>query len=111
MNPREPFAALPPELHGLAQQMVSQGHSAEGACRQGYDNWIDSLIRDFQQSQDGINPDRDIKYEDWTQLDPAHDKPTSYMHHAFRHSDYMEELTRKAWSELGKPYHLSLIHI
>ena len=39
--------------------------------------------------------------------DPVHDKPTSYMHNAFRHSDYMEELTRKAWGELGKPYYFT----
>ena len=37
-------------------------------------------------------------------MDPAYDKPTSYMHHAFRHSDYMEDLTRKAWDALDKPY-------
>ena len=29
------------------------------------------------------------------------------MDHACRHSDCMEELTRKAWNELGKPYKLT----
>ena len=45
--------------------------------------------------------------EDWIQLDPAYDKPTSYIHHAFKISDYMEDLTRKAWQHLDKPYHFT----
>ena len=35
--------------------------------------------------------------------DPTHDRPSSYMHHAFRTNDVMEDLTRRAWDHYGKP--------
>ena len=38
VDPQAPFAALPTELHGHARHLMTQGHSAEGACRQIYDN-------------------------------------------------------------------------
>ena len=46
VDPQNPYAALPTELHDYARQLISQGHSAEGACRQVYDNWMDSMLRD-----------------------------------------------------------------
>ena len=64
VNPYEPFAALPQELHLHARNLMSQGASAEAACRQVYDNWMDALMRDWNLAQDGINPDRDIRTED-----------------------------------------------
>lgn len=103
----EPFAVLPQEVYGYARYLMYQGHSAEGACRQVYDNWMDSLLRDWGEQMDGINPDPDIRHEDWTQLATSHDPTTSYMHHAYRISEYMEDLTRKAWQEMGKSYHFT----
>ena len=106
VNPQHPFDALPQNLHAHAQHLISQGHSAEGACRQLYDNWMDSLLRDWGQEYDGIDPDRDLRNEDWVRAGP-HDAPTQYMHNAVRQSDYMEDLVNQTWQSLGKPYYFS----
>ncbi len=68
---------------------------------------MSSLLREFHQARDGINPDRYKRHDDCIQPDQAYDTPTSCMHHAFKHSENMEELARKAWHELGKPYHFT----
>ena len=106
VNPQHPFDALPQNLHAHAQHLISQGHSAEGACRQLYDNWMDSLLRDWGQEFDGVDPDRELRGEDWVRMDP-HDAPTQYMHNAVRQSDYMEDLVNQTWQAMGKPYYFS----
>ena len=58
-------------------------------------------------AQETGDPNRGIKDEDWAQLDPVYSKPTSYMHHALKHSDYMEDLATKACEALGKPTRFS----
>ena len=86
--------------------MQTQGVSAEAACREIYNNYNDAVMRDMNAMETG-RPDRSITDEDWVQIDPAYSKPTSYMHHAMKVSDYMEGLTRKAWDALGKPTRFS----
>ena len=48
---------------------------------------MDSLLCDWHTAQDGIDPDRPIEQEDWVQIDPAYDCPTSFRHHAYKNFD------------------------
>ena len=108
VNPYNPFELLPPELHLHAMHLMqSQGVSAEAACREIYDNFNQSLVQDMNALSTG-NPDRGIDTEDWSQLDPGEfSKPTSYIHHALKHSDYFQDLATRAWEALGKPTRFS----
>jgi hypothetical protein len=108
VNPYNPFELLPPELHLHAMHLMqTQGVSAEAACREIYDNFNQKLIQDMNALATG-NPDRGIDTEDWSQLDPGEfSKPTSYMHHALKHSDYFQDLATRAWEALGKPTRFS----
>ena len=107
VDPSAPFASLPTQLHDHARHLIHQGHSAEGACRQVYDSWMDSILRDWGAEFDGINPQRRIFDEDWVRLDSSHDPPTQYMHEGMRQSDFMEDLVTQTWENLGKPYHFT----
>ena len=107
VSPYNPFDYLPPELHLHAQHIMNtQGVGAADACREVYDNYQQAILRDMNMAETG-NPMRSIKDEDWAQIDPVYSKPTSYMHHALKHSDYMQDLTTKAWEALGKPTRFS----
>ena len=86
--------------------MNTKGVGAADACREVYDNYQQAILRDMNMAETG-NPMRSIKNEDWAQIDPVYSKPTSYMHHALKHSDYMQDLTTKAWEALGKPTRFS----
>ena len=107
VNPYNPFESLPPELHLHAINiMQTQGVSAEAACREIYGNFQSALMRDMNTVEMG-RPERSIKDEDWAQVDPVYSKPTSYVHHALKHTDYMADLVTRAWEGLGKPTRFS----
>ena len=80
-------------LYGLKTPKWSfimlQGMPAEAASRQEYDNWKESRVRDWNQAQDGIDPDRATRGEDWIQVSQTYVKPTSRMDHTFKNQNIM----------------------
>ena len=106
VDPRDPFALIPPELHPHAMNiMQSQNVSAEAACREVFDHFTAAMVADMN-AREAADPDRSILDEEWTQLEPLYSKPTAYMHHMYKNQQ-LRELAVEAWEAYGKPSQFS----